>query len=391
MKVAALIAEYNPFHFGHLYQINEIKNKYNIDKLIVIMSGDFTERGEPAVIGKELRAKHALIAGADLVLLLPIAYSTASADLFAYGAISILNRLNVIDYLFFGSECGDIELLKECADKSISSDSNISQLMKKGYTYAKARELALSDYSNIISCPNNILGIEYIIAIKKLNSGIIPVTIKRTSDNYNDSTINNNDIFASAMAIRSNIFSKKFENIISQVPDYVYADLINEHPVNIDSFSDELYYALLSNKECLSEYMDVSDDLMNRIISNMDEYDSPSELILGLKSKNFTYTRLSRALLHILLNLKHDNKYYKNLCDSLNYVRILGFRKSSYDLLSEIGKKSDILLTSKIPDIYENMSDAEKELCDLELFASEIYSRKSQNKRHEYTRPIIII
>lgn len=390
MKVGAIIAEYNPFHLGHKYQIETIKKQYAIDRLIVIMSGDFTQRGEPAILGKELRTKHALISGADAVILLPVVYSTSGADLFAYGAVSVLNRLNVIDYLFFGSECGDINLLSSIAKESLNKDSEISALMKDGLTYAKARTNILSDNAMNVSKPNNILGIEYIKAIIQTGSSITPVTIKRTDDNYNNSEITN-DLYASASSIRKLAGSENISDIIPYIPEYVYEDLRTNRCVTSDDFTDELMYALLTKESHLDDFLDISGDLMNRISANLPKYNSLSQFTDLIKSKNYTRSRISRGLLHILLNIKGSNNYYKEKLSELSHVRLLGFNSASSDLLSLIGQKSTVTLTSKVPDILNEASEFTKELFNYDLLASKIYSTKSLNSIEEYRRPVTII
>jgi len=390
MKIGAVIAEYNPIHNGHKYQLDLIKDKYNVDKIIVIMSGDFTQRGEPAILPKELRAKQALLAGADLVLLLPAVYATSGADLFAYGAVSLLDRLNIVDYLFFGSECGDISLLKTIAKTVLANEDLIYEEMKKGITYAKARDTLFPQFSNVISSPNNILGIEYIKTLISLNSSIEPVAICRTDDNYDKDTVTD-DRFASARAIRKYAFTGMTDIVSEYVPNFCYEDLTTHKPVSLNAFSDELYYSLLLNKDTLTDYLDISEDLKNRIVSSFSLYESFTEFTNILKSKNFTYARISRGLLHVLLNIKNTNTYYKEITPLLSHIRILGFRKSAKDLLSEAGKKSTITLTSKVPDIYIEASEETKELFDIELFCSLLYSRKSDNNTYEYQRPISII
>lgn len=390
MKIGAVISEYNPFHNGHKYMLDEIRNKYQTDKIIVIMSGDFTERGEPALIGKELRAEHALKAGADLVIQLPLPYATGAADLFALGAVSILSRLNVVDYLFFGSECGDIDILSKIAELSNEYDNNISELMKNGITYAKARENVLSEYKEVLSSPNNILGIEYIKALKSLNSSIKPVTIKRTSDNYNSNEISENT-FASAKAIRNAVTTGDFSQIATHVSDYTLLSLKESKCLFPDDLSDMIYHSILMNKDKLDSFMDISEDLANRINASLENFTSFTGLISSIKSKNYTYSRLSRGLLHILLNIKNDSSYYKDILPKLSHVKILGFRKSASDLFNMIGKESTISLTAKIPDVLKNCTEETKLLFEMELNSSLLYGYLCENNTHEYKRPVKII
>ncbi|MBQ9863415.1 MAG: nucleotidyltransferase family protein, partial [Lachnospiraceae bacterium] len=197
MTIAAVICEYNPFHNGHKYQLDMIRKKLNADYIICIMSGDYVQRGEPAIFSKEIRTRWALENGADLVLQLPIAYATGSADLFATGAVSILNRLNCVDYLCFGSECGDIDTLCICAEKLLTEgqvgSEGIRALMKQGNTFAKSRYLLFPEFEMLLQYSNNVLALEYIMALMRTNSSIKPYTIKREGEDYDDATINSDE------------------------------------------------------------------------------------------------------------------------------------------------------------------------------------------------------
>lgn len=390
MKIAAIISEYNPFHYGHKYLIDKARKELEVDKIIVIMSGDFTQRGEPSILPKELRTRHALTNGADLVLLLPNPYATGSADLFAYGAISILNSLNCIDYLVFGSECGDVNKLKECAVASIERDSEISRLLQEGYTYAKARATLFGADDPTVSSPNNVLGIEYIRSLILLNSNIVPVTFTREGQSYDDCSMIS-DSYLSAKSVRKAALSKDLDEVSDFIPGNVYKALLENTLVTKEMFYDELFYACLINKDHLEDFLDVSKPLANRINNNIFESRSWNDLINRINAKNYTETRLNRALLHILLNVKGTNSYYKEKISNLSHIRMLGFRKSAEALLKEIDSRSKLKLYAKVPDIYDKASEDTKDLIDKELFASTFYTKISNGNVKEYSKPIAIV
>lgn len=390
MKIAAIISEYNPFHYGHKYLIDKARKDLSVDKIIVIMSGDFTQRGEPSILSKELRARHALTNGADLVLLLPTPYATGSADLFAFGAVSILNNLNCVDYLVFGSECGNIDTLRKTAIDSINKDKDITLLMKEGLTYAKARAKLFGENDPTVSSPNNVLGIEYIRALTLLNSKIEPVTFTREGQAYDECSIISNS-YLSAKSVRKAAISKELDDVADFIPGIVYKALLENTLVTKEMFYNELFYACHLNKNGLAEYLDISEQLANRINNYIFEAENWDDLIDKLSAKNYTATRLNRALLHILLNIKGTNTYYKEQVSKITHIRMLGFRKSALDLLKEIDTKSSIKVISKVPDIYNEASLETKMFFDMELFASTLYSKNSKDKTKEYSKKITVL
>ena len=246
MITAAVICEYNPFHNGHLYQIEYIKKTLKADRVICLMSGDFTQRGEPAVFEKSVRTKWALLSGADLVLCLPVLFSTGSAEIFAYGAVSILDRLNCVDYLCFGTETDDLnrlnELMFKIRDNAMIDNPEIQKLIRSGLTYAQARASVLKDYDDILSGSNNILAIEYLLSLRRLNSSVKPYIIKRKGSFYNDEDLVAENTYASATAIRKGI--KENKETGSFLPSFVYDDLKDLSPVFPNDLSDILKYKL---------------------------------------------------------------------------------------------------------------------------------------------------
>ena len=392
MTVAAVICEYNPFHTGHKHQLDYIRNEIKPDYIVCIMSGDFVQRGEPAIYTKEFRAKCALENGADAVFLLPSCYSTASADLFAYGAICLLNKMGCIDYLCFGSESGDIEKLKECAHSltgngTIASPA-IKELMKNGNTFPKSRSLLFPEYVNILNGPNNVLALEYLNALNRLESGIKPFTQKREGQAYDDDTTDTTNDYLSATAIRKSILNGSVDSLSKYIPYNIPGDL---KPLSTDVFSNELYYALLLAKGNYEQFFGVNEDLAKRIENNLINYKSFSSFVELLKCKNYTHARISQTLMHILLGTKeHYMELYK-LIDAADGIRLLGFRKTAEPLLKEISEKGKLKIITKVPTEYDELNDASKKLLNKELFASTLYDKAAGISIHEYSKKLIII
>ena len=411
MKVAAIIAEYNPLHNGHEFQIKRAKQLTGADYVIVVMSGDFTQRGVPAIIDKYERTKMALNAGADLIIELPLYYSCSSAEYFASGAINLLDKLGIVDYLVFGSECGDIRILTDIADVLINRKEEISNmihtLVKEGMSYPIARVRAVEEaipnsYEHIeaMNYPNNILGFEYIRALKQFNSKIIPVTNLRIGAGYHDRMMDNP--ICSSLAIRSSLEEKgELERIRSQVPYHVYKILEEQYdktfPVlNKDISSILKYKLLLDEGKGYEEYLDISPDFSAKIIKNLNKYESYAQFCDLLKSKDITYVRVARNLLHILLNIKKDSmKKYKEE-GYIFYARMLGFKKSSNELLSALKSKATIPIISKLADARHQLSPVGMEILETDIQAAHIYDTIVSEKFgiptvSEFSREIVII
>lgn len=405
MKVVGIVAEYNPFHKGHKYHIEEAKKVTGSDYCIVVMSGDYTQRGVPAMIDKYSRAKMALLNGADMVIELPVRYASSSAEGFAYGAISLLNATGVVTDVCFGSECGNIDKLTKIAKVLLEEPDEYKEILKRGLknglSYPVARNTALQgldcwdfDSLKILSMPNNILGMEYIKAILKLNSKINPVTIKRLGGDYNDATPS--ELYSSALAIRSSITNTdNLDNILSEVPENVFEILKEKQnvafPIVPDDFSDMLHYKLLSEKEKgYTEYIDVNSDLSDKIIKNLYQYKDYESFCDVLKTKNMTYTRICRCLLHILLNLK------TNANAKPSYLRILGINKEASLLSKSVKENCSLPLLSKLADADKVLDTSALSLLEEDIFASSIYeaivSRKFEREFvNEYQKQIAIL
>lgn len=390
MKTVGLITEYNPFHNGHAYHIEKAKMLTGADRVIVVMSGDFVQRGAPAVMPKHLRTESALLSGASLIIELPVCFATGSAEYFAQGSISLLNRLGCIDSICFGSECGDLHLLKEIAqilaDEPIEYQTALKQALKEGASFPAARQEALNiysdKYSEILASPNNILGIEYLKALAKIHSKMDPFTIKRIGAGYHDMDIDGQ--FSSATAIRSDIYqladvnssseSLPLTHIQTQVPsschELMKKNYQTRYPVKADDFSLLLKAKLLSETAgSLSHYLDMSPELANRILRLRNDYLSFEQFCDLLKTKELTRSRISRSFIHVLLGITND--WLTAMKAPAPYARILGFRRDHADLLGILKRTSDIpLITSPARAV---LADTAYQMLELDIYASDLY------------------
>lgn len=404
MKVVGVITEYNPFHNGHKYHIEEAKKITGADYVIAVMSGDFVQRGCPAIISKYDRSLMALNNGVDLVFELPICYSTGSAQYFALGAVSLLNSLGIVDYICFGSESGDIKALEEAASIFFNPTESFKRILysyiREGFSYpaarAKAAEnaLGIDSKSNnayiaakLISEPNNILGIEYIKALKQIDSPIRPVTIKRHKANYHDK--NPGSIISSATAIR-NILENKHKSdlssIKSSVPKNVY-DYFNDnhyitYPITIEDFSAIIKYKLLSESSReLSTYQDLSSDIADRI-KNIDIQGlSMEELSQSIKTKNITLTRVNRALIHVLLNIRKESfQEYIDDDNLIYYLRLLGMKKEASHLLRKIKNQGRLPVITKTSRAYKQVDTLGMRMLNQDILATHLYNQVIHDK-----------
>lgn len=364
MVNVGIIAEYNPFHNGHLYHINKIKKMFPDSRIILVMSGNFTQRADASIINKWDKTKLALNHNIDLVIELPFCFTCESADIFAYGACKILDYLKV-DYLVFGSESDDTNKLFKIAKVQLTSkyDKKVKEYIKDGINYPTALSKALSDFGfNDIKDPNDILGISYIRELLKLKSNIIPLTIKRTN-NHNSTLLTK--YITSASSIRENIRKK---NIKKYVPKDTYKYLKRKKYFIEDYFS-LLKYKILSEND-LSIYQGVEEGIENKIKKVIYDSNSYDELIMNIKSKRYTYSKIKRMLLCILIGYtKKEAKIRK-----INYIRVLGFNNKGRDYLNKIKKEisipiytnynKDLDLELKVTSIYDN-SLVKKEISEL--------------------------
>ena len=388
-KVLGIIAEYNPFHNGHLYHLQKSLHDTGSSYSIAVISGNFTQRGSTSLVDKWTKTEIALKNGIDLVIELPLLYSISSAENFAEGAIKIFDSLKVVDYISFGSESGDISTLNTVADilyKEPREYKNIlSHELGKGLSFPKARENALLMYlkdirkfSSVLSSPNNILGIEYLKALKKYKSNITPVTVERFDSNYNDTSYTGN--IASATAIRNIVKNGSFDILRKVIPESTYSILLDNVKIghiipDLSVFEREIIYLLrkMSIAE-IAELPDVGEGLENAIKNTANSCNSIVEFLNIIKSKRYTNTRLQRILLYTLLGItKKDIALSKKLTP---YIRVLGFNDKGKYLISEISKANPKLeiITSvkKYMDTSNNKNS--KYMLEKDIWATNVYT-----------------
>lgn len=415
MKVVAVIAEYNPFHNGHLYQLKNIQKFHNADYIIVLMSGDFVQRGEPAIIDKYERCRIALACGADAVFELPVYFALGSAEYFSQGAVSLLDKLGVVDVLHFGSECGDIEFLQECAEMLINETDEYKKFLnfnlKLGKSFPLARceaIMALSDLHsqeiyNVFSSPNNILALEYIKALRQRNSNITPVTLKRAGADFHCEALPEASL-PSATAIRKSLFSSEnsqiFSDIKNHVPEICFHALANSTLVFPDDFSQILMYRLFREADLMnrfSHFYDVGIELSNVIAASRTHFSSFSECIQLCKSKNLTYTRICRALMHIILDMTQDTADLLKNGDYCSYARLLGLRVNNErnELMKQIKKNSSIPIITSPAKGLKQLSESALISFKADIHVANIYETVKAIKKfpmsplNEMTREII--
>lgn len=435
MKVTGIIAEYNPFHKGHKYQIDYCKKELGADYVIVAMSGDYVQRGTPALLSKHVRAEMALRCGADLVLEMPVSVSTASAEAFAMGGVSMLDGLHIVDSLCFGSEYGEVSALMELAEILVEEPEEYRQLLKEflsnGLSFPSARCQALTEYFKnphnftgddfdgvltpllnqivqILNSPNNILGIEYCKALLRLKSNIKPVTLKRQGMGYHETlaetdgsdrfSCTDGSTFASASAIRellkATLTPETISRIASQVPDEISLLLASSLQRNgfltEDALDPLLSYCILKeNADSFCSYLDVSRDLAERIMNRSNELNGFLQAASFLKTKELTQSRIQRALLHIILGIRE-------VPATVPYARVLGFRRESSTLLKEIKDSSSIPLITKLADANSLLDESGRSLLYETVFSSNLYEKllcrkNGRNFVHEYQKQLVIL
>ncbi len=399
-KRIGIIAEYNPFHNGHLYQIQKAKELTGADTVIAVMSGNFTQRGETSLINKFEKTKIALQNEVDMVIELPTIYSISSAENFALGGIKILNEIGNIDYLVFGIEEDNLQELQAIADVLVNENDEFKRTIKeeldKGNSYPKAREIALKkvlsseNMENIMQKPNNILAIEYLKALKITNSMIKPFAIKRKNSMHHDKNINEN--YASGTYIRKLFIENNFDEISKVVPKYTYERLSElkskgTYVTSINDFSDIVIYKIrMMTKEEISQIADINEGLENSIKLASTTCKTIDEIIDKVSTKRYTKTRISRILTYILLDItKSDMEQSKN---NDPYIRVLGINKKCEEILSTI---NDSKLITSLKKFEEN--NGENELLNIDKKATEIYTikyPKSVDANLDYTSKFII-
>lgn len=362
MKVAGIIVEYNPMHNGHILHLQETKKITNADVVIAVMSGNFLQRGEPAILPKYIRTEIALQLGVDIVIELPYPFATQKAETFANGAISLLNTLQVNE-LCFGSENGNIDDLQSIADISQKlTNSQIKKEMKKGISYPKAISNILPSNNSFVdtSLPNNILGMHYINAITSQQASILPKTISRIGSNYHDETFTNH--IASATSIRKTLLNKSLEDIEMTVPNITYQKLKQYYEINKLLHHWELYFPYLQYQVLTSNHLgniyEAEEGLENRLLHKIKESTSFEQLMLKLKTKRYTWNRLQRFCLHNLLQVTKDemNCYTTDI----PYIRLLGMSQTGQQYLSSIKKDLHIPIVANTKSFSHPLIELEK-------------------------------
>ncbi|MGL5753628.1 MAG: nucleotidyltransferase [Paraclostridium sp.] len=396
MKLVGLVVEYNPFHNGHLYHLNKSKEITQATHSIAVMSGNFLQRGEPALFDKYTRAKMAVANGVDLVIELPTLFACQSAEIFSHGAITLLNSLGCVDSVCFGSEEGDINILYEIAkilnDEPLEFKNLLKNYLDEGLLFATSRSKALYDYiknnslldvpeeklNNILNSSNNILGIEYIKSILRVDSSIKPQTISRIKAEYNSEVIESN--ICSATAIRKSLKEcSSLHNIERVVPNNTFrliSECINSdfHPMFDDYFFDTIKQLTCRDLSLLSSYFDVNEGIENKIYKSVFHSNSLDELQQNIKSKRYTLTKIKRILNNILLGItKNDMNKVKSI-SYIPYVRILAFNDKGREIIKQIKLNSDITIVNKFSNINTNNDDIFKTLISYDIKASNIYN-----------------
>lgn len=405
MKHIGIIAEYNPFHNGHEYQLKKAKELYPEKNIVVLMSGNYVQRGEPSIFNKYIRTQCALTAQADLIFELPLLFATASAEYFAQAAVNAFHKLGVIDTLCFGAETDNLDLLKEIAHIFATEPTEYKTLLqrelRKGNSFPKARMLAIKeilhkpDTDIILQQPNNILAIEYLKAIERCNANITPVIIKRIGNNYHDQDITGT--FSSASAIRNSIQNQIFD-FSHAMPNSSLQYLQNSIPAK-PVFTSDLYtilqYAIWREHNKLETYLDVPEDMANTLRSIKTYPSTIDELIGILSNKQYTSTRIQRALLHILLDIRKTDMENARNCNFIQYLRLLGFRKNASYILREIKEHGNIPIINKVADAKDILSEQAlstftKELAQNHLYAQIFFNKYGIHIPSEYEHSVII-
>lgn len=400
MSVVGFIAEYNPFHYGHKYHLNQSKKQTNSDFSIAIMSGSFLQRGEPSLIDKWTKAKMAIDNGVDLVIELPFVFSSQSAELFAYGGIKLMDSLNIVDYLSFGSETGQLSPLKNISEILSNEPEYYKKVLKynlnEGFSYSVSRSNALEEYikvsqidssynyKEILKQSNNILGIEYLKSLIKINSKITPIAIKRMGSNYNDLSLSKG--FSSATAIRNEIKTKGLSSSKNLVPNETYSQL-EEYISKYDNFntlenySQILIYLLRTmDKNRLKNLMDIESGLENRIVEFGYKSNNITEIIDNIVTKRYPRTRIQRLMIHLLNQL--DGPTFKELYENYpSYIRVLGANSKGLILLNRIKENSSLPIITKFADHKKYKDDFLEKILHFDKKSTDIFFLGIDNQK----------
>ncbi|HPT53572.1 MAG TPA: nucleotidyltransferase [Fervidobacterium sp.] len=366
MKVLGIVVEYNPFHFGHLNHLHQSIELVRPEYVVAVMSGNFCQRGEPAMINKFARAEIALRYGVDVVFELPTLYAIQDAGGFALGSIGILERTGVVSDIVFGSESGDLEFISRVANlltyQSPEFEQSFKRQLKRGYSYPNARKYALmevlDDKMERLSKSNDILGIEYVKALLKYNSKIRPHVIQRVGADYNDDDYKGR--FSSASAIRKAIANGDFSKIGDAIPDWTFKVMKDEFekgrgPVFWKDLSFILALFRKMNREDFEKYYSFNEGLDLRFVESSRNAGDIQDFIDKVKTKRFTYSRIRRAMLHVLFDMDKEKVELSNEMGP-QYLRLLGFTEKGRELLKIMKKKCTIPIISTAS-LYKNILD----------------------------------
>jgi len=437
MKTLGIITEYNPFHNGHLYHLYKAREITRADYVVAVMSGNFLQRGEPAIINKWARTKMALNAGVDLIIEIPFVFSTQDANGFAFGAVKLLDSLQITDYLCFGCETDDLDTLYPISNFLHVESQKYKELIvhnsKNGYAFPKTRSQALCEYhrifgidglkkispselSKLLKYPNNILALEYIKHLLNLKSKIIPIAIKRMGASYHQKNIKGkissatsirNEILNNLSSPKTNLFMLN-DKIKSTIPSSGFPVLERElregrGPITLDSYRQYILATLRrTSSEDISHIHGVTEGLENRIKKEALKSSTVEQLINSIKTRRYTRTKIQRIILHLMMNLSKKDVKIFNRCGPL-YARVLGFSKKGKTLLRTIKKKSSMPSISKLSNYLRQIISEENnnvrnrliKMLDYDIIATDIYvlgNKKAEDRvaRIDFTHKIVI-
>ena len=416
MKTALIVAEFNPYHNGHKYIAKKARELTGADFVIALMSGDYVQRGAPAIVDRYTRAKMALSSGIDLVIALPTRYATCSAEEYAGHALRIADSIGCVDFIFFGSECGDVNRLIEAARvlafEPDDYKKRLKEYLKQGISFPGARALALPQYEDLLSNPNNILGVEYIKAILRGNYNIQPKTCMRVGVSHSSTGISEN--YASATAIREVLSGQgldalSFDNLSACIPAEAYKLLKAEYDNNRLVYENDLTLMLASalwearSAGDLTKYVSVSETFANATWASRDKCLSFTDYAMMLKNRSLTYTHVCRALLHIALRIEKSSSDFKPASEMgtekipyPDFAHILGMRKEAGVLVSRMMEISRIPLIMRPARELNNLDGASRLLFDEEMHLSNLYNilvsrRSGQKIQNEMSRRLITV
>ncbi|SDE71201.1 Predicted nucleotidyltransferase [Fontibacillus panacisegetis] len=412
MNIAGLIVEYNPFHNGHAYHFTEAKKLAQADAVIAVMSGDFLQRGEPAIVSKWARTEMALQVGVDLVLELPVAYAVQPAEWFAYGAVALLEATGVTTHLCFGSEAGALDVLQplaeRLADESAELQAQVAEELATGASYPAAYAAAAARVCAAEGCggldaaaaramleqPNNSLGLHYMIALRRLGSGITPLTLRRLAADYRDAAPRDAAI-ASATAVRNLLAHSGLTAAVPYLPASTADIMAREFaagrgPITWESFAQPLFHRLLlCSPEELAEHHEMTEGLEHRIKKLLPKLKEPTveHLLQQLKTKRYTHTKLQRMLFHVLLQSPSGTMFRTALSGGPGYLRVLGFSSTGRELLKRMKKTASLPIVTRAAEL--NHPHLSLDIQASGIYANGMANRSTSELMRDYRQPPI--